>query len=59
MKPLEKFILALPIIGLILKYQNPFYYKTSKAWDVYQIITFCAIAWYLLIVGIGFNINFK
>mgnify|MGYP000104796319 CR=1 FL=1 len=58
MKLLEKFVLALPIIGLVLKYQNPVYYKTSKKWDVYQLLITSMFFLYCFVKFIGYNINF-
>lgn len=58
MKPVEKFVLALPIIGLVLKYQNPEYYKTSKKWDVYQLLVTSLFLLYCFVEFIGYNINF-
>lgn len=58
MTKLEKIILALPILGLILKYQSPVYYKTSKKWDVYQLLVTSLFLLYCFVRFIGYNINF-
>lgn len=58
MTKFEKILLQIPLFGLFLKYQSPFYYKTSKTWDYYQLFVSSIILLILFIYFIGFNITF-
>lgn len=58
MTKFEKLVLYIPVIGLILKYQSPYFYKTTKTWDYYQLFVTVIALLYVFIYFIGFNITF-
>lgn len=58
MTKFEKLLLLIPVVGLIVKYQAPYYYKTSKTWDYYQLVISPLILLVLFLYFIGFNIFF-
>jgi len=54
----DKLLLAIPIYGLVYRYNHLYHFKTPFWWDVYQVLVSPYLSGWLFLKFIGYNINF-
>ena len=54
----DKIKLAIPIYGLVYRYNKLYDFKTPIWWDVYQLFISPLLIGWMFIKFIGYNINF-
>lgn len=54
----NKILLAIPVYGLVYRYNHLYHFKTTVLWDVYQLFISPLLIGWVFIKFIGYNINF-